>query len=168
MNVLWQTLRPHAGPSTRLTRALATITRPVPNPTTTISTPESFLKAIGRSAETKMKNAEELGWEGFWQTSGASLKAAGVSVRDRRYILWCMEKFRSGEQVEVFAHEPPPKKKVRGWGPTVQNGKRIRSRRDRNNPPELKEKLTEKEAKEKKEKKKAKREAFRLWRDGII
>ncbi|KNZ73045.1 hypothetical protein J132_01430 [Termitomyces sp. J132] len=49
----------------------------------------------------------------------------------RRYILWCMEKYRSGLPIESFAHEPRPKKTVRGWGPSVQNGKRIRSRRDK-------------------------------------
>ncbi|KAJ7069642.1 hypothetical protein C8F01DRAFT_930656, partial [Mycena amicta] len=96
----------------------------------TIETPTSFLKSIGRSADTKLKNAEEMRWYDFWQTDGVALKKAGVGVRDRRYILWCMEKFRNGESVDEFAHEPTPKKKIRGWGPTVQNGKRIRSRRD--------------------------------------
>ncbi|KAJ7677488.1 IGR protein motif-domain-containing protein [Mycena rosella] len=132
----------------RTCRSLATATksRPVPSrrgihnllPTASqipliraaesITTPEAFLKAIGRSADTKVSVES---WDEFWQQSSANLKSAGVGVRDRRYILWCMEKYRSGLSVEEFAHEPRPKKTVRGWGPTVQDGKRIRSRRDR-------------------------------------
>jgi hypothetical protein len=46
-----------------------------------------------------------------------------------RYILWCMTKYRQGVPIEEFAHELKPKKTIRGWGPKVQNGKRIRSRR---------------------------------------
>ena len=33
----------------------------------------------------------------------------------RRYILWCMEKYRQGFDIKDFAHEPKPKKKIRGW-----------------------------------------------------
>ncbi|KAJ7644012.1 hypothetical protein FB45DRAFT_896671 [Roridomyces roridus] len=70
-------------------------------------------------------------WDELWSKNGLQLKSAGVGIRDRRYILWCMEKFRSGLPVSEFAHELKPKKPIRGWGPSVQNGKRIRSRRDR-------------------------------------
>ncbi|KAI0953170.1 hypothetical protein AcW1_007464 [Taiwanofungus camphoratus] len=59
------------------------------------------------------------------------MKKAGLAVRDRRYILWSMEKYRRGEDPASFAHPPSPKKKIRGRGPAVQNGKRIRSRRHR-------------------------------------
>ena len=31
-----------------------------------------------------------------------------------RYIQWCMEKFRLGFPIEEFAHEPTPKKTIRG------------------------------------------------------
>ncbi|KAH6912786.1 vacuolar fusion protein MON1 [Coprinopsis sp. MPI-PUGE-AT-0042] len=91
-----------------------------------IRTPTAFLTAIGRKAETKVQ-AE--GWEQFWNMSGQDLRKAGLAVKDRRYILWCMEKFRQGEPIEQFAHEPASKKAIRGWGPKVQNGKRIRSKR---------------------------------------
>ncbi|KIP10206.1 hypothetical protein PHLGIDRAFT_66140, partial [Phlebiopsis gigantea 11061_1 CR5-6] len=91
-----------------------------------VATPEAFLKAIGRSAETKV-TAET--WEDMWKLDGRSMKEAGVAVKDRRYILWCMEKFRLGMDPKEFAHPPKPRKKIRGWGPAVQNGKRIRSRR---------------------------------------
>ncbi|KAJ7442632.1 hypothetical protein FB451DRAFT_1057380 [Mycena latifolia] len=129
----------------RISRSLATKVRPIPEPSGanqllrasdvplipvagSITTPDAFLKAIGRSADTKLSVES---WDEFWQQSSINLKSAGVGVRDRRYILWCMEKYRSGLRVEEFAHDPKPKKTIRGWGPTVQNGKRIRSRRDR-------------------------------------
>ncbi|KAF8798814.1 hypothetical protein BYT27DRAFT_7202510 [Phlegmacium glaucopus] len=91
-----------------------------------IKSPTDFLKAIGRSCETKISVES---WEDFWRKDGLLLKKDGVSIRDRRYILWCMEKYRLGYLIREFAHELPPKKTIRGWGPKVQNGKRIRSRR---------------------------------------
>ncbi|KAG9226055.1 hypothetical protein CCMSSC00406_0008717 [Pleurotus cornucopiae] len=91
-----------------------------------IKTPEDFLKAIGRSAETKLTVER---WEDLWRLSGQDMKKAKLDVRDRRYILWCMEKYRLGLPISQFAHEAKPKKTIRGWGPAVQNGKRIRSRR---------------------------------------
>ncbi|KDQ33776.1 hypothetical protein PLEOSDRAFT_1032744 [Pleurotus ostreatus PC15] len=104
-----------------------------------IKTPEDFLKAIGRSAETKLTVER---WEDLWRLSGQDMKKAKLDVRDRRYrdtklshmgsfryILWCMEKYRLGLPISRFAHEAKPKKTIRGWGPAVQNGKRIRSRR---------------------------------------
>ncbi|EIW80987.1 hypothetical protein CONPUDRAFT_165224 [Coniophora puteana RWD-64-598 SS2] len=93
-----------------------------------ISTPGEFLSAIGRSSETKLEVEE---WAKFWQMTGPEMKTAGVSVKDRRYIMWCMNRYRLGEPIKDFAHEAKPKKKIRGRGPAVQNGKRIRSRRDR-------------------------------------
>ncbi|KAJ3928387.1 MAG: IGR protein motif-domain-containing protein [Lentinula lateritia] len=99
--------------------------------TETITTPNDFLKSIGRSMDTKLTSAPE-SWDDFWRTSGLDMRKVGLSVRDRRYALWCMSKFRRGLAVEEFAHEPKPKKTVRGWGPSVQNGKRIRSKRPKN------------------------------------
>lgn len=108
--------------------------RPIPPPNVTpgtesIANPRDFLKAIGRSSETKVQTEK---WEDFWKTTGIDLKKAGLGVRDRRYILWCMEKYRLGQKIQDFAHEAKKKKTVRGWGPAVQNGKRIRSRRIKN------------------------------------
>ena|SRR6267154_383860 len=93
-----------------------------------ICTPQDFLKAIGRSSETKISIDS---WDAFWRTSGLDMKNAGLSIQDRRfvlphlcpypcdmqkrrYILWCMEKFRQNQPVEEFAHELQPKKKIRG------------------------------------------------------
>lgn len=139
---------PRLCPSTpRLTRSIVnkTALRPVPSPRVfpqppdrpnasplKISTPQDFLKAIGRSSEEKL---EPESWEAFWKTSGQDMRKAGLAVKDRRhvlfalsrvsfrqvmddsfcrYILWCMEKYRLGLDPRKFAHEPKPKKTVRG------------------------------------------------------
>ncbi|KAF8551679.1 hypothetical protein OG21DRAFT_1478026 [Imleria badia] len=102
--------------------------RPVPLPQGDITTPQAFLSAIGRSADTKVTIDS---WDAFWHTSGYDLKKAGVAVKDRRYVLWCMEKYRQKIPLEDFAHEPRPRKKIRGRGPRIQQGKLIRSRRPR-------------------------------------
>ncbi|KZT73757.1 hypothetical protein DAEQUDRAFT_754207 [Daedalea quercina L-15889] len=102
--------------------------RPVPPTRGFIATPEDFLKAIGRSADTKVK-AES--WADLWALNRMRLKKEGVDTRDRRYILWCMGKYRLGQDPAHFAHPPKPKKKIRGHGPKVQLGKRIRSKRRR-------------------------------------
>ncbi|TFL01795.1 IGR protein motif-domain-containing protein [Pterulicium gracile] len=99
----------------------------VPLPKTNIATPKDFLTAIGRQCETKFTAAES--WPDFWRSSSPDFRKAGVAVRDRRYIMWCMSKYRQGVPIEEFAHPAKAKKTVRGWGPKVQDGKRIRSRR---------------------------------------
>ncbi|KAL5524451.1 hypothetical protein ACEPAF_9591 [Sanghuangporus sanghuang] len=100
--------------------------KPIPEAKTDDMTSESFLTSIGRDAVSKVKVAS---WDELWSLDGHALKEAGLTVRDRRYILWCMEKFRQGYEPKEVAHPPTPKKKIRGHGPAVQNGKRIRSRR---------------------------------------
>ncbi|RDX53278.1 hypothetical protein OH76DRAFT_1399165 [Lentinus brumalis] len=111
-----------------LTRAVVNkaAQRPVPPPRGNITSPQDFLKAIGRSAENKLSPES---WEQLWHTDGFQLKKAGLGVSERRYILWSMEKFRQGLDPAEFAHEAKPEKKIRGRGPAVQNGKRLRSRR---------------------------------------
>lgn len=47
-----------------------------------IKTPEDFLRAIGRSAETKLTVER---WEDLWRMSGNDMKKAKLDVRDRRY-----------------------------------------------------------------------------------
>ncbi|KAJ7601585.1 hypothetical protein DFH06DRAFT_1261760 [Mycena polygramma] len=120
-------LRPLAPPASRALTIRARA-RPIPDPRGTNLLPPASPDAIGRSCDTKLSIES---WEDFWRQDGQKLKSAGVGVRDRRYILWCMEKYRTGLPVDEFAHELKPKKTIRGWGPSVQNGKRIRSRRDR-------------------------------------
>jgi hypothetical protein len=48
----------------------------------TFTCPAEFLKAIGRSSETKVSTEK---WEDFWKTSGYELKKSGLAVRDRKY-----------------------------------------------------------------------------------
>jgi hypothetical protein len=92
-----------------------------------ITTPRDFLRAIGRSTETKVSIDS---WDAFWHTAGYDLRKAGLAVKDRRYvrhrspacillnfyryILWCMEKYRQEIPIKDYAHEPRPKKKTRG------------------------------------------------------
>ncbi|KAK0535054.1 hypothetical protein OC835_002487 [Tilletia horrida] len=58
-----------------------------------------------------------------------ALRANGVPVKDRRYILWALEKYRQGLDPQHYAIKVKAKKKIRGWGPRVQNGIRVRGRR---------------------------------------
>lgn len=110
------------------TGAAAATCRPIPTARGAICSAEDFLKSIGRSAETKV-NVEK--WDELWKLNGSELKKQGLDVKDRRYVLWAMQKYRLGSDPNEFAHPATPKKKIRGWGPSVQNGKRIRSRRHR-------------------------------------
>jgi len=86
-------------------------------------TPADFLKAIGRSNETKLAIED---WNEFWNVSGLTLKKKGVGVQERRYILWCMQRYRQGFNIYDLAYGPKSPKKIRGRGPSVQNGKNIR------------------------------------------
>ncbi|KAF8908988.1 hypothetical protein CPB84DRAFT_1674008 [Gymnopilus junonius] len=120
----------HARPSTPPPRDPAAFQQgfgPHARPAENIRTTEDFLKAIGRSFETKLDPTTS--WEDLWKFNGLALRKAGLAVRDRRYLLWCMSKYRLGFPIREFANELPSKKVIRGWGPKVQNGKRIRSRR---------------------------------------
>ncbi|KAG5341115.1 hypothetical protein C0989_011338 [Termitomyces sp. Mn162] len=49
----------------------------------TITTPAEFLKAIGRSSETKLEVDQ---WDALWKLSGHDLRQKGLAVRDRRYV----------------------------------------------------------------------------------
>ncbi|KAL5640288.1 hypothetical protein ACGC1H_007531 [Rhizoctonia solani] len=57
---------------------------------------------------------------------GAEMKQAGLAPAERRYILWALEKVRQGYDPAKIAIKERPKKTIRGWGPRVQNGKRVR------------------------------------------
>ena len=72
---------------------------------------QSFLTSLGRGAETKVKADD---WKSFWKMDGHDFRKAGLSIRDRRYIMWCMEKYRQGLDPKEFAHEAQPNKKIRG------------------------------------------------------
>ncbi|KAG8935655.1 Vacuolar fusion protein mon1 [Tulasnella sp. 419] len=95
-----------------------------------IQSPVQFLNAIGRDSADKLGNvASNWTWEEMWSVKADTLKNAGVTVKDRKYLLWAMQKYREGGEPTSFAIPLKPKKKVRGWGPRVQNGKRVHVRR---------------------------------------
>ncbi|KAF8602364.1 hypothetical protein BDV93DRAFT_444370 [Ceratobasidium sp. AG-I] len=85
--------------------------------------PNEFLAAIGRSSDTKLKVET---WDDLWRMRGEDMKKAGLAVAERRYILWSLEKYRQGHDPAAIAIKERPKKTIRGWGPRVQNGKRVR------------------------------------------
>ncbi|CEL56104.1 hypothetical protein RSOLAG1IB_07557 [Rhizoctonia solani AG-1 IB] len=86
-------------------------------------TPQDLLAAIGRSSETKLKVET---WDDLWRMRGEEMKQAGLAPAERRYILWALEKIRQGYDPAKVAIKERPKKTIRGWGPRVQNGKRVR------------------------------------------
>ncbi|CEH12682.1 hypothetical protein CBOM_00653 [Ceraceosorus bombacis] len=54
------------------------------------------------------------------------LKDAGVATRMRKYIHWCLQRAHSRSALSESIIEPKKPKMYRGWGPRVQNGKRVR------------------------------------------
>ncbi|KZO97162.1 hypothetical protein CALVIDRAFT_513997 [Calocera viscosa TUFC12733] len=119
-------LRSFLRPITPLRRSWhGTVSNPIPEPRPEIAmtTPEEFLKAIGHGTVDKVKVET---WEGLFKLRGRDMKQAGLGIRERRYVLWALEKFRQGGNPKEFAVPIKPKKTIRGWGPKVQNGKKIR------------------------------------------
>ncbi|RSH85935.1 uncharacterized protein EHS24_004120 [Apiotrichum porosum] len=43
-----------------------------------------------------------------------------------RYIMWAFSRYSTGDAPSSFIEPPRPAKKIRGWGPRVQNGKRVK------------------------------------------
>jgi hypothetical protein len=63
-------------------------------PLESIQTPEDFLKAIGREAETKLSVES---WTKFWKMDGRSMREAGIGTKDRRYVIEIMVFFPLGK-----------------------------------------------------------------------
>ncbi|GAA6037727.1 hypothetical protein JCM8097_002311 [Rhodosporidiobolus ruineniae] len=96
----------------------------VPRPREPYTDPTALLSASRRGLESY---ADKLGdWAELFKKSGTELRDAGMSVKESRYTLWLLEQFRQGHDVAKVAVPKTPAKKIRGWGPRVQNGKRIR------------------------------------------
>lgn len=57
-------------------------------------TVELFLKKIGRMCDQHKDLFTS--WEHFWGCDGRELKKLGVPLRDRKYILNWMSKYRNG------------------------------------------------------------------------
>ncbi|KAN0059770.1 hypothetical protein ACQY0O_008344 [Thecaphora frezii] len=107
--------------------------RPVPPPRPNLSTPAQFLASISRPRRDLASNSSAVSalgddWSGIFSVDTQHLKEAGLGPKDRKYILWAIEKLRQGGDPAVFAYAPKPKKKIRGWGPRVQTSERIRVR----------------------------------------
>ncbi|CAO1617970.1 unnamed protein product [Sympodiomycopsis kandeliae] len=107
----------------------------IPFPRGSIQTPKDFIDSISTpprrilSEDSSLMTAVGETWESLWKNDRHSLKTAGVAVKERRYVLWAMEKFRQGYNPEQFRIKPKKKKIVRGWGPRVQHGFRVSGRR---------------------------------------
>ncbi|PVF98083.1 hypothetical protein CPB86DRAFT_774964 [Serendipita vermifera] len=83
-------------------------------------TSQTLVAAFGRGLSGKLPDAEKVTWEELFKMDKKKLDTLGLTVQDRRYLLWCLEKFRQGKDPKAFAKEPPPKKTQRGWGPAVR------------------------------------------------
>jgi len=91
------------------TYATSTFRTPI---TKTYSTPKDLLKMFGRKSEDKL-NVES--WDQLWKLRGIDMKEAGLAVKDRRYILWALERTKQGAQPEHLVKETTPKKTIRGY-----------------------------------------------------
>ena len=76
---------PRGAPAVRAVKLLRSLTWTTAFTSGNIKTAEDFLKAIGRSSDTKLSVES---WEELWQTNGFALKKAGLGVRDRRCVLY--------------------------------------------------------------------------------
>ncbi|WRT69255.1 uncharacterized protein IL334_006239 [Kwoniella shivajii] len=90
-------------------------------------TPQDLLSKIGRNADTKLEGFNE-SWDKLnelWMRS-VKLYSLGLSVKERRYLLWAFSRYSQGSTPSSFIKPPKPPKKFRGWGPKIQNGVRVR------------------------------------------
>ncbi|KAK4052611.1 hypothetical protein OIO90_004239 [Microbotryomycetes sp. JL221] len=111
----------------RTLHAPATAPARVPTPREPTTTPESLLKAAGRGLEQySTKLGEDLNWASLFTKTGQQLADAGMTTKERRYLMWILEKYRQGHDVKAVSIPAKPKKKYRGWGPKIQFGKRVR------------------------------------------
>ncbi|KPV72016.1 uncharacterized protein RHOBADRAFT_56152 [Rhodotorula graminis WP1] len=98
--------------------------RRVPKPRGQYTDPAAILAASKRGLESY---ADKMGsWDEAFTKTGAELRDAGMTVKQSRYTLWLLEKYRQGHDPLSVAVPPTPKKTIRGWGPRVQGGIRVR------------------------------------------
>jgi len=87
--------------------------------TGSIQSPTALLSLSARGLESyaaKLLPAEASAkeqWAKLFTASSAELAEAGMSVQERRYTLWLLQKYRQGADPAKAAHPAPPKKKVR-------------------------------------------------------
>ncbi|KAG0659135.1 hypothetical protein C6P46_005306 [Rhodotorula mucilaginosa] len=75
------------------------------------SDPASLLSVSKRGLESY---AEKLGnWSELFTKTSGDLRDAGMDVKQTRYTLWLLEKYRQGHDPATVAVAPTPKKTVR-------------------------------------------------------
>lgn len=77
-------------------------------------TTRSVLETFGRDTVSKLPDVDTMEWEELFRLNNQKLVKLGMGVQERKYLLWCLEKFRQGEDPKNFAKEEPKKKTVRG------------------------------------------------------
>ncbi|OCF56079.1 hypothetical protein L486_06020 [Kwoniella mangroviensis CBS 10435] len=78
-------------------------------------TPQDLLSKIGRNADTKLEAFAE-SWEKLnelWMRT-VKLYDVGLSVKERRYLLWAFSRYSQGSAPSTFIRPPRPPKKFRG------------------------------------------------------
>merc|ERR1711939_1106910 len=105
-------------------RGLESSNGSVPPRTGPYSDPEALLKVSKRGLQAHAQLFPD--WRSLFLATGPALKEQGLAPKERRYLLWYLEKFRQGGDPAEYDIAPKPRKKIRGWGPAVQHGVRIR------------------------------------------
>ncbi|KAH8921929.1 hypothetical protein BT69DRAFT_1298329 [Atractiella rhizophila] len=89
----------------------------------------SFIQACNKNRKlvTYVPKFEDVTLEDFLKMDGEKLeKLTGMSLKERKYLLRVMERYRQGAHPTQVAVPLKPPKKIRGWGPKIQFGKRVR------------------------------------------
>ncbi|CAH7671757.1 hypothetical protein BY996DRAFT_7425789 [Phakopsora pachyrhizi] len=104
----------------------------IPKPHHGVETVEGFLDSLRRPKILEALKDKVKSWEELFELDSRSFKrskelsGAINLVRDRRYFFRALELFRQGLDPKVFSVGDRKPKKIRGWGPRVQNGIRLR------------------------------------------
>lgn len=102
--------------------------RIVPRPNSTIPDVSTFLKTIGRKCD-EVLDVYGNTWENLFAWDSKMLKEKGVSVQQRKYILYQVEKLRKGEEVteikkgkkSFFGSERHRKENIAKWRAEQRN-----------------------------------------------
>ncbi|GAA5861970.1 hypothetical protein JCM8547_001542 [Rhodosporidiobolus lusitaniae] len=99
-------------------------TKRIPRPRGRYTDTTSILAASKRGLE---QYADKLGdWAELFGKTSTDLKDAGLTTKESRYLLWLLERYRHGHDPAQIAIPATKAKTIRGWGPKVQNGVRVR------------------------------------------
>lgn len=79
-----------------------TIPTTVPKPTATIPDVAAFLNTIGRNCN-EFADTYENEWNNLFKWDSSVMKEKGIPAQQRRYILFQLEKFRTGQTLESIA-----------------------------------------------------------------